>query len=176
MRLGAFSRPTQHLPAPSPQETLAWMAKFIRDGQQDQRVRELAERLVAGIFSHDYLSEYAAVLNWVRANIKYRRDPRTIEQVKTPQIVLQTQNGDCDDMAVLIGTLVGSLGAQVRLVAGAMRGAPIVPRTGKPMLSHVWVEAFDPKSDCWVVLDPVPGRKVNEMLGRLAHVVVLPVL
>lgn len=176
MQLGSFARPTQHLPAPRPEQTLHWMAQFIRQGQYDQRLRELIEReIVADLFPHDYLSEYAAILNWVRTNIRYSRDPRTIEQVKTPAVVVETRTGDCDDMSVLLGTLAGSMGAPVRLVAAGASDAPRLP-TGRRLLSHVWVEAYDPMSKAWVVLDPVPGRKVNQMLGRLTNRLTVEVL
>lgn len=94
--LGSYARPVTHRPAPTPEQTLHWMAKFIRQGQYDHRLRELVEReIVADLFPHDYLSEYAAILNWVRSNIRYVRDPRTVEQVKTPQVVVETRTGDC---------------------------------------------------------------------------------
>jgi transglutaminase-like putative cysteine protease len=174
--LGTYARPNRHLPAPTPEQTLQWMAKFIRQGQYDQRLRELVEReIVAELFPHDYLSEYAAILNWVRTNIRYSRDPRTIEQVKTPAVIVETKTGDCDDMSVLIGALVGLVGGQVRLVAG---GFPNAPRTssGRRILSHVWLEAFDPTSSSWVVLDPVPGRKVHQMLRRMTNRLTMEVL
>lgn len=168
--LSGFARPVRHLPAPSPQDTMAWMARFVRQGQYDYRLRALAEKLVADLWPHDYLSEYAAVLNWTRANIRYSRDPRTIEQVKTPAVIVETKTGDCDDLSVLVGTLVGLIGGKVRLVAGGFAAGQRAP------LSHVWLEAWDPGAGAWVVLDPVPGRKVNQMLGRVKKALVMEVL
>lgn len=174
--LGTYARPNRHLPAPTPEQTLRWMAEFIRQGQYDHRLREFVEREIVGeLFPHDYLSEYAAILNWVRGNIRYMRDPRTVEQVKTPAVVLETRTGDCDDMSVLIGALVGLVGGQVRLVAGGLANAGRVA-SGRPILSHVWLEAFDPTSKSWVVLDPVPGRKVHQMLKRMTNRLTLEVL
>lgn len=168
MRLAGLERPSKHLPAPDPETTMRVMAKLIVDGQYDGALRNLAEQIVRGLTPHDYLSEYAAVLNWVRQNIRYVRDPRTIEQVKTPRVIVETGSADCDDMAILIGTLVGALGGQVRLVAAAF--------AGKEHLTHVWCEAFDPLSKAWVVLDPVPGRRVDEMLKRISKRLVVSVL
>lgn len=168
--LGNFTRPTKHLPPPRPEETLVWMARLAQKGQYDSRLRLLAEKITANIFEHDYLSEYMAILNWVRVNVRYSRDPRTIEQLKEPHVIVETGTGDCDDMAVLIAALIGQIGGRVRFVAGAMKGAKKLP-SGRPVLSHVWAEAFDPSSKCWVVLDPVPGRKVHQMLGRVIHTI-----
>jgi len=174
--LGTYARPNRHYPAPTPEQTLHWMAKFIRQAQYDHRLREFVEREIAGdLFPHDYLSEYAAILNWVRSNVRYMRDPRTVEQVKTAAAALETRTGDCDDMSVLIGALVGLVGGQVRLVAGGLSDAGRTP-SGRPVLSHVWLEAYDPTSKSWVVLDPVPGRKVHQMLGRMTNRLVMEVL
>jgi transglutaminase-like putative cysteine protease len=90
-------------------------------------------------------------------------------------VVVETRSADCDDLSVLVGTLVGLVGAQVRLVAGAFGHSPTAP-DGNKVLSHVWLEAFDPTSGAWVVLDPVPGRRVDQMLGRLVRTVAMEVL
>jgi transglutaminase-like putative cysteine protease len=143
------------------------MARFARSGEANPQLRELAERITRNVFAHDYLSEYTAILNWVRTHIRYSRDPRTIEQLKQPHVVVQTRTGDCDDMSILIAALVAQMGGHVRFVAGAFKG--------KRSYSHVWCEAYDPTSKTWVVLDPVPGRKVHRMIGRLSDRLVHPV-
>jgi len=168
--LGALSRPVRHLPAPSPQQTMDWMARFIQKGQFDYRLRALAEKITAGLWPHDYLSEYAAILHWVQSNIRYSRDPRSIEQLKTPAVTVETKTGDCDCLSSLVGTLAGLMGAKVRLVAGGFHAGERGP------LSHVWLEAYEPNSGAWVALDPVPGRKVGQMLGRLKKTLVKEVL
>ena len=85
------------LPPPTPQETLVWMRRLALAAQGDVQLRELAESIVKGVHPRDYASEYSAVLNWVRKNIRYVRDPVTIEQVKTPRATVETRGGDCDD-------------------------------------------------------------------------------
>lgn len=156
------ARPYIDLPPPTPQETLRVMRKLALDAQGDVALRELAEKITSGLIDKDYVSEYAAVLNWVRKNVRYVRDPVTIEQVKTPRAVLETRSGDCDDKAVLISALIGHLGGRSRFSAGAFKRAP----SGRPILAHVWCEAHDPASNAWIVLDPVPGRRVHQMLGN----------
>jgi transglutaminase-like putative cysteine protease len=145
------------------------MARETRLGLEDVEVRLFAEQLVRELWPHDYLSEYAALLNWVRTHIRYVRDPIIIEQVKTPRAVLETGTGDCDDLCVVLGTLVGTLGGRARYVAGAFKRDP----DGGPNYSHVWCEAFDPASKAWVVLDPVPGRNVASMLRRILDTIIV---
>jgi transglutaminase-like putative cysteine protease len=160
MQLGN-GRSAVELPPPTPEDTLVWMRQLAQRAQSDLGLRELAEEIVHHVFGHDYLSEYAAILNWVRSHVRYTRDPRTIEQVKSPRAVVETGHADCDDMATLISALIGHLGGATRFVAGAFKRGP----GGRSMLAHVWCEAFDPPTNTWVVLDPVPGKRVPQMLG-----------
>lgn len=170
--LNALGRPVVDLPAPSPEDTLVWMRQLAHEAQNDVRLRMLVEKIVANVFQRDYLSEYAAILNWVRRNVRYVRDPRTIEQVATPASTISRAAGDCDDMAVLIAALVGLVGGASRFTAGAFKRAP----DGSPVLAHVWCEAYDPNTQQWIVLDPVPGRSVDRMLGGLIHQIQAPAI
>lgn len=162
-------RPYRDLPPPTPQETLVWMGRLAREGSMDPAVRSVTERIIHRVWDHDFMSEYVAIFNWVRQNIRYVRDPILVEQVSAPRVTLQTRTGDCDDMAVLIAAMIGTVGGRTRFVAGAFKN-----RNGHPALEHVWVEAHEPRSNNWVVLDPVPGRQVPQMLGKLIHTIKAP--
>lgn len=158
------------MPSPTPVQTLRLMARLANEAQLDPQLRLLWERICKGVRQKDYISEFAAVLNWVRQNIRYSRDPRTIEQVRTPQAVVRDRTGDCDDMACLIATLVGLGGGISRYCAGAFQRGP----DGQPALAHVWAEALDDKNGAWIVLDPVPERRVHQMLGQAIQVITHP--
>lgn len=163
------ARPYIDLPPPTPEETLLWMSRLALRAQSSLEIRELAASIVQEIWPKDYVSEYTAILNWVRRNIRYVRDPVTMEQVQSPSATLAMRSGDCDDMSVLIAALVGHVGGQSRFAAGGFNRGP----DGRVVLSHVWTEALDPASGKWIVLDPVPGRNVHSMLGttvgRITH-------
>jgi transglutaminase-like putative cysteine protease len=145
------------------------MRRLAREGSMDPAVRQATERIVRQVFDHDFLSEYLAIFNWVRRHVRYVRDPILIEQVASPRATLQMRAGDCDDMAVLIAAMIGSVGGRTRFVAGAYKY-----RNGRPVLEHVWVEAHEPRGNNWVVLDPVPGRQVPQMLGKLVSTIKSP--
>ncbi|MBW2674549.1 MAG: transglutaminase domain-containing protein [Deltaproteobacteria bacterium] len=145
------------------------MSRLAQDGSKDPRVRQMAESITRQVFDHDFMSEYSAIYYWVKANVRYVRDPVLVEQVQTPWATIQVRQGDCDDMATLIAGLIGAIGGRSRFVAGAFKY-----RRGRPVLEHVWVEAHDPRSNNWIVLDPVPGRKVGQMLGNLQHTITHP--
>ena len=97
--------------------TLDLMAQWTRQYRTDPIIRSMAETIVAAIPGKDYYGEVEAVRDWVRNNIRYTRDVYDVETVKTPLALIQSRFGDCDDMALLTGTLLNSIGHPVRYVA-----------------------------------------------------------
>lgn len=138
--------------------------------QTHLQVRELAERICGELRSKDYLSEAMAVYHYVLANTRYTRDPRTVELVKSPyRMVDDLLSGhrlqiDCDDMCVLIATLLLSLGHQVRVVTAAFAKQYY---KGELQYSHVFVQAFEPRTGTWYTLDPVAGEHTRQMHSRI---------
>jgi len=143
------------------------MARFAVDAQKDVQFRNHTASLVQGVAPRDYTSELAALLNFVRLNVRYLRDPVQFERVQTPQVTLRIKSGDCDDMATLLAAMSTAIGHRSRFAAGAF-GAGRQP-------THVWCESYDSVSKCWLALDPVPGKRVAQMLGRTHDVIRVPV-
>ncbi|RLE42921.1 hypothetical protein DRJ48_02320, partial [Candidatus Woesearchaeota archaeon] len=86
-----------------------------------------------------------ALYNFVRDNIEYLNDPLRVEFIQVPELTLATGGGDCDDGAVLLASLLGSIGIRTEFVY-------------KP--NHVLLRAWLPealkrykKQDNWVYLD-----------------------
>ena len=71
----------------------------------------------AGIRTRDYPAQVAAIFNWIQENIAFTRDPRGIDLYMTPDVMLKTGAGDCDDMAILFDTFLESLGHPTALMA-----------------------------------------------------------
>ena len=150
--------------------TVSQLREFIQESYNDPQVRQLTEKVCEGIQAKDYLSEYHAILRFVERNTRNMRDPRTVELVKNPsEIVKEILNGeipqlDCDDMSGLICSMCASAGADTRLVTVAFKE---IYYQGVPQFSHVFASALEPKSNRWIVLDPVAGNKTDEMLRRV---------
>lgn len=113
--------------------TVAAMADFAAgpDGAQSPILRNQAVAIVAGIPPREYGAEVAAILQWVAANVPYRKDPAALERIQAPRVTLEARAGDCDDLAGLVAGLCGSLGHETRFVTGGMHPGA---------WSHVWVE------------------------------------
>jgi transglutaminase-like putative cysteine protease len=107
------------------------MVSLTREYRLDTDIRALAEQIVANVPGKNWYGEAEAVQNWVRDNVRYTQDIYDVETVKTPLVLIQSRFGDCDDMALLAGTLLQTIGHPVRYVAVGEDGVNF---------EHVYVE------------------------------------
>lgn len=94
------------------------MQKVAREKATDPRIRQLALKIIqnANIQSHNFLDEAMALGVFVQENVRYVRDPNGVEQLHDPIYMIQqisngSAQGDCDDQALLLATLLLSIGA-----------------------------------------------------------------
>lgn len=146
-------------------------------GERSIYVRRQAEQIIQNIRPKAYASESIAICKWVGNNGRYTRDPVHVELIKDPQrMVEDAVQGrlviDCDEAALLIGTMCLVIGAPIRFVTVGFKPR----RFGEPKIhTHVFVEAQDPSTGIWWVLDPVAGRKTAGMLQRVKQYTYFPV-
>lgn len=95
------------------------MQSLARERATDPLVRFLALKILeqANIGSHDFLSEAKALGEFVQKYVRYVRDPNGVEQLHDPIYLIRkiqagVAQGDCDDQALLLSTLLLSIGAQ----------------------------------------------------------------
>lgn len=130
------------------QDTLQRMRGIVHKSVRDPRLIALARQLTAVLKARDYAGEIKVLFEWVRDNIRYARDVEGVETLIEPyDLVFNLElgrQGDCDDFAMLLATLLKIMGHRARFKAGTVNGA----RQG-----HVWVEVFlDGK---WIPLDAI---------------------
>jgi transglutaminase-like putative cysteine protease len=141
-----------------PEQTIGEMRELALAAQTAWPLRRLVEDICRGITPKAYGSELVALLHFVYRTVRYQRDPRTVELVKTPEATLRTGVGDCDDQATLLAALAMLAGSEARFVALGFRADGV--------FSHVYCEALEPRSRRWIALDPVSAEKSEEMLRR----------
>lgn len=99
-------------------QTLKIMSQLVRRYKKDIAVRELALAIVRGINGHkNFSGQVRALHRWVRDNIQYVKDIKGVETIATPIKTLEYKQGDCDDQAVLLASLLESTGHPTRFVA-----------------------------------------------------------
>ena len=94
------------------------MSRLVRTYKKNVEIRALALSLVSDVPGHkNWTGQIKAIHAFVRDSIKYVRDVRGVETVATPVKTLEFRAGDCDDQAVLLASLLESVGHPTRFVA-----------------------------------------------------------
>lgn len=127
-------------------QTIALMRQLVDEALRDPVFVRLATDIVRGAPAFDDFAEAQALYNWVRANIRFTKDPVTKEKLYPPQELLKIRAGDCDDISMLLGAFLMAVGYPARLVTvGANQNAP-------DQFSHVYVEGQI--GGQWIPMDP----------------------
>jgi hypothetical protein len=148
-------------------QTVGVLRRAALESQDKMSVREFCEDTCGGLDSKDYLSEYLAIYYALLQRTRYMRDPRTVELVKAPYIIAEQMlrggrpSIDCDDYSGFIAACVLAMGGTPRLCTVAFRD---MFYEGRRQYSHVFCEAFEPRSNQWIVLDPVAAERTKQML------------
>ncbi|MEM4755958.1 MAG: transglutaminase-like domain-containing protein [Candidatus Woesearchaeota archaeon] len=87
-----------------------------------------------------------ALYAFVQQHISYIKDPVLFDFIKTPQETLISKAGDCDDQAILLASLMQSVGIPTQLIV-----------TPNHMLIKIYLpnaRSFYKDDDGWIFLDP----------------------
>lgn len=158
--------------------TVAAIKRAALESQGHIRVRLLAEEIISGLESKDALSEVLAIYYWVLTNTRYANDPRTVELVRAPYIVVdeiargKVPSLDCDDIVALVAALLLSIGREVQVVTVAFMHAFY---RGQRQYTHVILRVKEPRTRAWIVLDPVAAMQSRQMLGRVVAAKIYPI-
>ena len=159
--------PTTYAPFRGPETTIRQMIAHVRGarGERSIRVRSFTESIVSGLQPKDYLGEIVAIRNAVAEKVRYVNDPLTTELSKDAERLVEeieargVASGDCDDIAVLIATCCRQVGREAEFV---------IVGFGPPnQFSHVFARVLEPKTNKWIVCDPVAGTTEAQMLRRV---------
>ena len=101
--------------------------------------------------ARDWQCEINKCFEAVRDNIRYIRDVRGIETIQSPLKTMQFGQGDCDDKAVLLASLLESIGHPTRFVA--------LKFTGHRVYSHVLTETRSGKG--WLPMDAIITQPIG---------------
>lgn len=160
-------------------QTVAYIRKAVLDSQYRPEVRAIAEEVTKYLPSKDTTSEALAFYNFVLDRTRYMRDPRNVERVQAPWLIIQqimaghTPGLDCDDLAATLCALAAVSGAECRVVTVAFRR---MTYQGRIQYSHVYAQVKEPRTGKWITLDPVAGDKTAEMRGRVVEAKIWPIV
>lgn len=129
----------------SDKERIDIIAKLVWEGSKSPRIRQLANQILNsyGVFGSmgDTSSEWQelrAIFDWVKNNIAYRGDVSCIDSYHTAERIVELRGGDCDDMTILLDSLLASVGWKV--------GARIVSSRQDRPYHHIYSIVIFPKN------------------------------
>ena len=128
-------------------KTIQHVQALIRQGVKDFYVRQKAIDILfdRGVRAKDYLGEIKALFEWVQQNVRYTKDPFRLEVLHSAKRILELRAGDCDDMTILLGAMLESIGHPIRLVI--VGPTPVRP----DLFSHIYLEVY--YKGKWIPLD-----------------------
>ena len=114
------------------EQTIPAMQRLCAEAVKDQRVRRWAEHVcaTAGALGGNRLAEARAIFDFVRAKLKYVRDPSSMELLHDPRTLLERIEahgwaaGDCDDHAIMTAALGHSIRLPIVYVVAGAASAP----------------------------------------------------
>lgn len=135
----------------STKATLKMMAAIVRAYAKNADVRGKAVELTRDLPSKDWLGEVKVLWDFVSNRVRYVRDILGTETVHTPDVLLQQMSGDCDDKAVLLASLLRSLGHPARFVALGFDGGPFSHVIAETLVGNNWIalETTEPVALGW---------------------------
>jgi len=128
---------------PGVRATLSIMVRLVKQGRKDPAVIAQAEKITLPLPAHDVNAEIDALFRWVKTNVRYMFDPRDEEKINTAERTLRVRTGDCDDMSVLLASLLEATGKKTKFIALGFDGD-----TYSHVVSQVRL------NDSWITLDP----------------------
>lgn len=138
-----------------PYNTLQAMRKIIIASAKNYDVIQFARDIVQYQPAKNQTAEVTAIYDYIRNKTRYIRDPQGTEHIQTPLVAIDTIKnhqifqGDCDDMTVLVLSLLKSIGYPVMLISAGY---------GKDKrLSHVYgaVQMKDNTGTHWTIIEPI---------------------
>src|SRR5262249_32005725 len=92
--------------------TARLIARMVRHGAKDFYVRQKAIDIYrqCRVRAKDRMGEIRSLFDWVRRHIRYTRDIFRVELLHTARRLLELRAGDCDDMTILLGSMLMSTG------------------------------------------------------------------
>lgn len=136
-------------------QTVGYIVHLIKEGAKDFCVRQKAIDILIEnrVRPKDYPGEIRTLFEWVKNNVRYTRDIYRVELLHSARRMLDLRAGDCDDMTILLSTMLKAVGHPVRLVLVGFNPAR------KKLFSHIYLEAFCRGS--WIPLDPTMNRPMG---------------
>lgn len=124
----------------NPDLTTKRIISILKNPEQIVYSRLLAESISRNIpYTKNKIIELFNIFNYLKKRVRFLRDIFGVETIKTPKYLYNEFRkfgkivGDCDDLTMLLASILRSIGYPVRLVISAVR---------YPFYNHIYLEVF----------------------------------
>jgi len=124
-------------------QTVRILRQLVNEYKSNLQIRQAAISLIYLTPEKLQSHEVNTVFEFVRDRVRYLRDIWGVETVSTPDKVLESLVGDCDDQSLLLATMLESIGYQTRFVVTGYSG---------DNLDHIFIQVAIEND--WVNADP----------------------
>lgn len=143
-------------------DRISYLEMEINEGKRLKRIRQIAGEILTAkdesgqwqIPERDWKGELAGAFNYVRNSVRYTRDIHDVELFQKADRTLELGIGDCDDLTILLGSILGNIGFPliIRIIS-----------TEGPVFHHVYLMAGIPPENPteWVALDASQGEGIG---------------
>lgn len=97
-------------------ETAFLCSLFASEAAEELQLIQLARKICQDADPMSQKEKADCIFNWVKSNFRYQRDPIHKETLQTPEVLMKTGFGDCDDMVTLVQALNMAVGNDCRLI------------------------------------------------------------
>jgi len=139
--------------------TVEEMAKEAEKGALNWTVISITREITKNKKSRDYEAIADEIFWWVKKNIKFNRDPVPAELIQSPEMTIKVKTGDCDDMVILLDSMMQSVGIPTRYVT-----ISYLP-DAKDDYTHVYLEALVSKENQKAKWKPYDASVPNSTPG-----------
>ncbi len=156
---------------------------FIRTNEivdpLDPTVRELATGLAIKYPGEYNIYQVCAIFDYIKENIQYVSDPRGVDQWSAPDSTLKIGAGDCDDYAIVLASMVESIGGTTRIhmtdthafatvYIGSGESAENIVKAISSYYGPVTVYYATDDHGSWMILDPTASMYAGGLPGGAA--------
>ncbi len=133
----------------------SWIEYEINVGKRSPQVRQIAAGVLRSIPPRQWKKSAIALFGWTRDNVRYTLDPHNVELFQSTERSIAEGIGDCDDQAIVLGSLLQTVGIPVRL--------RVIGLKGSTQYSHIYVLAGLPPNNPseWFPLDASRPEKAG---------------
>jgi transglutaminase-like putative cysteine protease len=136
------------------EDRMAEIIRITNKGKLDPEIRKFVAEAINKkcgddwcVKERDYDGEIVSVFNAVRRNVRYTGDIWSVDTFQHPVRTLELGIGDCDDMSIILGSCLMSIGYPIRF--------RVIQTKNSSDWSHIFILAGRPPRDPkqWVSLD-----------------------